>query len=165
MANSNPRTPAGYAGMKGTQNKQGIVRFAKSAEVLAGSLKDVAVSPSTLAEKLAAPGAIGSTTPAAATFTSAQINDILSIDGGAATDFIGQATLAAGTVTVLNTNIAATDKILVSRHGINGSTALGVFDVAITPATSFTITSLKVADATTETNDTSIVDYVIIRQA
>ncbi len=84
--------------------------------------------------------------------------------GGAVTDFIGQATLNTGTVTVLNTNIAAADKIFVSRQGINGSTALGVFNVAITPATSFSITALKTSDATTETNDASIVDYFIVRQ-
>lgn len=88
----------------------------------------------------------------------------LRVHGGAATDFIGAATLVAGTVTVLNTNIAATDKIMVSRRGINGSTALGVFDVAITAATSFSITSLNPTDATTQTNDTSIVDYLIVRQ-
>lgn len=86
------------------------------------------------------------------------------IEGGAVTDFIGQATLVAGTVTVANTNIAAADKIFVQRQGINGSTALGVFDVAITPATSFSITARNPTDATTQTNDTSIVDYVIIRQ-
>lgn len=88
----------------------------------------------------------------------------LRVEGGAVTDFIGQATLALGTVTVLNTNIAAGDKIFVSRQGINGSTALGVFDVAITPATSFSITALNPTDATTQTNDTSIVDYFIVRQ-
>lgn len=88
----------------------------------------------------------------------------LQIQGGAVTDFIGQATLTAGTVTVLNTNIAAGDKIYLSRQGINGSTALGVFDYAITPATSFVITSRNPTDATTQTNDVSIVDYVIVRQ-
>lgn len=88
----------------------------------------------------------------------------LQVHGGAVTDFIGQATLASGTVTVSNTNIAAADKVLVQRRGINGSTALGLFNVAISAATSFTITALKPADATTETNDASIVDYVIVRQ-
>lgn len=88
----------------------------------------------------------------------------LQMEGGAVTDFIGQATLTAGTVTVLNTNIAAGDKIMVSRQGINGSTALGVFDVAITPATSFSITARNPTDATTQTNDVSIVDYFIVRQ-
>src|SRR5690606_1546480 len=84
--------------------------------------------------------------------------------GGAVTDFIGQATLTAGTVTVLNTNIAATDRIFVTRSSKNGSTAYGVFEVVITPATNFVITACKPADTTTETNDTSIVDYLIVRQ-
>jgi len=88
----------------------------------------------------------------------------LRVKGGAVTDFIGQATLTAGTVSIANTNIAAGDKVMVSRQGINGSTALGVFDVAIVAATSFSITARKTADATTETNDISIVDYFIVRQ-
>lgn len=86
------------------------------------------------------------------------------IEGGAVTDFIGSATLVAGTVTVANTNIAATDVILVTREGINASTALGVFNTAITPATSFTITALNPTDGTTQANDVSTVKYVIIRQ-
>lgn len=88
----------------------------------------------------------------------------LRVNGGAATDFIGQATLVAGTVTVANTNIDAGDRILVTRSDLNGSTALGVFDVSITPSTSFTIDSRKPADATIETNDISVVDYFIVRE-
>lgn len=88
----------------------------------------------------------------------------LRVHGGAATDFIGQATLSLGTVTILNTNIAAGDKVIVSRRGINGSTALGVFDVTVNAGVSFVITARKPADATAETNDISIVDYFIVRQ-
>ncbi len=89
----------------------------------------------------------------------------LQLHGGAATDFIGQTTLSAGvSPAIANTNIAAGDKVFLSRRGINGSTALGEFDVAITPTTSFQITARKPADATTETGDTSIVDYFIVRQ-
>lgn len=88
----------------------------------------------------------------------------LRVHGGAVTDFIGQATLTAGVATVLNTNIAAGDKVVVSRRGINGSTALGVFDVTVSAGVSFVITARKPADATTETNDISIVDYFIVRQ-
>lgn len=83
--------------------------------------------------------------------------------GGAATDFIGQATLVNGVATVLNTNIAATDRVFVSRTAKNASTAYGVFQTVITPATNFVITSCK-SDTTTETNDQSTVDYIIIRQ-
>ncbi len=88
----------------------------------------------------------------------------LRVEGGAVTDFIGQATLVAGTVTIANTNIAAGDRVFVSRSDLNGSTALGLFDVSITPATNFIIDSRKPADATIETNDVSIVDYFIVRQ-
>lgn len=89
----------------------------------------------------------------------------LQVHGGAATDFIGQTTLVAGvSPDIANTNIAATDKIFISRQGVNASTALGVFDVAITPSTKFVITARKPADATTETGDASTVDYFIVRQ-
>lgn len=89
----------------------------------------------------------------------------LQVEGGAVTDFIGQATLVAGTVTVANTNIAATDKVLVAREGVGASTALGVLDVSISAGASFTITSLQPATpAATETNDVSIVNYFIVRQ-
>lgn len=83
--------------------------------------------------------------------------------GGAVTDFIGTATLTNGTVTVLNTNIATTDRIMVTRSAKNGSTAYGTFEVVKSAATNFVITSCK-SDTTTETGDQSTVDYVIVRQ-
>jgi hypothetical protein len=90
----------------------------------------------------------------------------LRVHGGAATDFIGQVTLTAGTVTVLNTNIAATDRIFLSRASLNSSTALGQLTVtAQTASTSFVITAVSAADgATTITGDTSKVNYFIVRQ-
>ena len=87
----------------------------------------------------------------------------LRVEGGAVTDFIGQAVLVNGTVTVANTNIAATDRILVTRTAKNASIAYGTFQVVITAATNFIITSCK-SDTTTETNDVSTVDYFIVRQ-
>ncbi|MGD8326453.1 MAG: hypothetical protein PVF65_06025 [Sphingomonadales bacterium] len=88
----------------------------------------------------------------------------LHVKGGAVTDFIGQATLASGTVTVANTNIAAGDRIICTRSSINGSTALGVLITSISAATSFTITAVQPGTpGSTETNDTSIVDYFIVR--
>lgn len=89
----------------------------------------------------------------------------LRVHGGAVTDFIGQATLTNGTVTVANTNIAATDRIFVNRTAVNASSALGVFKTVITAATNFVITACKPADATTETGDASTIDYFIVRQA
>lgn len=97
-------------------------------------------------------------------FALSNVATFFSMNGGAVTDFIGQATLANGTVTVANTNIAAGDRIFVSRSAKNGSTAYGVFETVITPATNFVITACKPADTTTETGDTSIVDYIIFRQ-
>lgn len=86
----------------------------------------------------------------------------LRVKGGAATDFIGDSVLVAGTVTILNTNIAAGDQVYVTRYDINGSTAIGMFETTITPATSFTINARK-ADATIEANDVSKVKYFIVR--
>lgn len=86
------------------------------------------------------------------------------VKGGAATDFIGTATLVAGEATVLNTNIAATDRIFVNRSAVNASTALGVFKVVKTASTNFVITACKPADGTTETGDASTVEYFIVRQ-
>ncbi len=83
--------------------------------------------------------------------------------GGAVTDFIGQATLISGTVDIANTNIAATDRIIVTRTAKNGSTAYGTPLITITASTKFNITACK-SDTTTETNDASTFDYIIIRQ-
>ncbi|MFI0477773.1 MAG: hypothetical protein ACH349_01420 [Candidatus Rhabdochlamydia sp.] len=88
----------------------------------------------------------------------------LRVKGGAVTDFIGTATLTNGVATVLNTNIAATDRIFVERSAVNASSALGVFKVVKNAATSFVITACKPADATTETGDASTVEYFIVRQ-
>jgi hypothetical protein len=86
------------------------------------------------------------------------------IEGGAATDFIGTATLAEGTVTVAHTGITAADRIMVTRSDINGSTALGVLEVVKTPSTNFVINARNPADGTIQTNDESVVEYVITRQ-
>lgn len=89
----------------------------------------------------------------------------LQMNGGAVTDFIGTATLVAGTVTVANTNIAATDRIFIQRQSVNSSTAIGNLTYSISAATSFTITSVQdAAPGSTETNDVSIVMYFIVRQ-
>lgn len=88
----------------------------------------------------------------------------LQVEGGAVTDFIGQATLSSGTVTVANTNIAATDRIFCTVSDINGSTTMGVLTTSITASTSFTITAVQVGTpASAETGDSSIVDYFIVR--
>ena len=82
----------------------------------------------------------------------------------AATNSIGIGTLSSGTVTIANTNIASGDVILITRTGINGSTALGEFTYAITGSTNFVVTSVQAGTlASTQTNDNSTFAYVIIR--
>lgn len=89
----------------------------------------------------------------------------LRVHGGAATDFIGTATLVAGTVTIANTNIAATDRIFIQRTAANASTTLGELTYTISGATSFTVTSLILGTpASTQTADVSSFTYFIVRQ-
>ena len=89
----------------------------------------------------------------------------LQIEGGAATDFIGTATLVSGTVTVANTNIAATDRIIPFLISANASTVLGRLTYTISAGTSFTITSKDPSTpANTLTGDVSTVGYLIVRQ-
>lgn len=89
----------------------------------------------------------------------------LRVEGGAATDFIGTGTLTAGTVTIANTNIAATDRIFLSRTAANASTALGMLTYTISAGASFTVTALETATpADTEVNDVSSFAYFIVRQ-
>lgn len=153
--------------------QRGTVELATDAEAVTGTDADRAITAAALTARLAAPGAIGGTTPAAGSFTTVTASGNITLNGnatqlqaqgGAATDFIGTATLTAGTVTVLNTNIAAGDRIFVERSAVNASTALGVFKVVKTPATNFVITACNPTDGSTETNDVSTVDYFIVRE-
>ena len=74
---------------------------------------------------------------------------------------VGTATLISGTVTVANATITASSVIQVTRSSVNSSSALGTFVVTRAAGTSFTITSRK-DDATTETNDNSIVQFLVV---
>lgn len=86
------------------------------------------------------------------------------MEGGAATDFIGTATLVMGTVTVMNTNIAANDQIFLQHVTDNGSTALGTLVYTILPGTSFNIRAADAGGpAVTEVSDLSTVSYHIVR--
>lgn len=89
----------------------------------------------------------------------------ISYNGGAATDFIGSGTLTAGTVTIANTNIAATDRILVQRTAANASTTLGMLSYTISAGASFTVNSLIVGTpGSVETGDASSFVYFIVGQ-
>lgn len=85
------------------------------------------------------------------------------MNGGAATDFIGTATLIAGQAVVLNTNIAAGDRIMITRTALNASPALGFLIYTISAGVSFTVDSYSEAGAAAVT-DISSFSYVIVRQ-
>lgn len=87
----------------------------------------------------------------------------ISMNGGAATDFIGTGTLVAGTVTIANTNIAAGDRIMITRSALNASPALGTLIYTISAGASFTVDSFNDSGAAA-TTDVSSFTYVIFRQ-
>jgi len=87
----------------------------------------------------------------------------ISMNGGAATDFIGTATLIGGQATILNTNIAAGDRIMITRSALNASPALGFLLYTINAGVSFVVDSLSAAGAAVAT-DVSSFTYVIVRQ-
>lgn len=161
--------------------QRGSLETSTDAESVTGSSTAVAVTPASLTARLAAPGAIGGTTPAAGAFTTVTASgDItttagnvivsgaakqLRVEGGAVTDFIGTGTLVNGVLAIANTNIAAGDRIFLQRTAVNASTALGMLTYAISAATSFTVTAIETATpADTEVNDQSSFSYFIVRQ-
>jgi hypothetical protein len=88
----------------------------------------------------------------------------LSIKSGANAR-IGQATLALGTFAVVNTSVTANTRVFVTRVSINGSTAVGTLEAVPTAGVGFTINALTPATAAVETDDLSIVDWVLIESA
>lgn len=158
----------------------GIAELATTAEAVAGTDDARIMTPKKVADVFAAPPELGSGTPAAVSATtvtgSGDIettagNVVISgagnhvqIETGAVTDFAGTGTLASGTVTIANTNIAAGDLIFLQRIDINGSSAIGNLTYSISAATSFTVTSVSDASpGSTETNDVSNFAYWIVR--
>ena len=77
----------------------------------------------------------------------------------------GTGTLVAGTLTISNTLVTADCVILLTRQGVNASTALGELAVtAKTSGTSFVVTSLQ-SGGTTQTGDLSTFCWMIIQNA
>ena len=88
----------------------------------------------------------------------------LVVTGGAATDFIGSGVLVNGTVTILNTNIAVNDVVLITRVSGAASTTLGELSVVITANTNFVVNSLQTAvPGSIESNDVSTFTYFIVK--
>jgi hypothetical protein len=68
-------------------------------------------------------------------------------------------------VTIANTNIAANDRIFLSRIATNGSVTLGELTYSISAGASFTVTSVILGTpASTQTADVSSFAYIIVRQ-
>ena len=78
--------------------------------------------------------------------------------------FAGTATLVAGTIAIANTNILSTDLILVTRSSKNGSTNLGYLEAVANAGVGLRINSYD-GTAAIQTNDNSIVSYMVIRSA
>jgi len=77
----------------------------------------------------------------------------------------GTGTLVAGTLTISNSLVTADCVILLTRQGVNASTALGELAVtAKTAGTSFVVTSLQ-SGGTTQTGDLSTFCWMIIQNA
>lgn len=85
----------------------------------------------------------------------------LAVEGGAATDFIGTATLTNGTVTVAHTGITAADRVFAIKITQAG-TESGVLETVVTASTNFVVNSRKVD--TTLADDDSDIAYFIVRQ-
>lgn len=79
---------------------------------------------------------------------------------------MGTATLSSGTVTISNTSVTANTRIFLNRYSVNSSSALGLLSVGtVSASTSFVINALKEADATVQTNDVSIVHWLLVEPA
>ncbi len=77
---------------------------------------------------------------------------------------IGQSTLVAGTKAVANTSVTANTRVFLTRSSINASVALGTLESVINAGVGFTINSYDAA-AALETDDVSIIDWVLVESA
>ena len=75
---------------------------------------------------------------------------------------LGSDTLVLGTVTVTNSAVTVNSKILLSRDGLNASTAIADLHVTNILAGSFVVTSTRHNTLATETGDLSTFNYLII---
>ena len=78
---------------------------------------------------------------------------------------IGQTTLVLGTKSVANTSVTANTRVFLTRSSAGASTALGVLEAVINAGVGFTVTSYTPATAVVETNDISVIDWVLVESA
>lgn len=159
-----------------TTTVQGKVRLATDAEAVTGTVNtNVAIIPSSLTARLAAPGPIGGTTPGSGAFTTLSAtstitagttitatlgaitatngnlvlgtagNKILIAEGANASAGLSDA-MVAGAVTVATTASSATARIFYSRATTGGTT--GNISITAQDGTGFTLTS----ESNTETS-------------
>lgn len=78
---------------------------------------------------------------------------------------IGQSTLVLGTKAVANTSVTANTRVFLSRSSKAASTAVGVLEAVINAGVGFTINSYTPATAAVETNDVSVIDWMLVESA
>jgi len=164
-----------------TTTVPGVVELATNAEAVTGTATtNLAIIPASLTARLAAPGAIGGTTPAAGTFTSVTANgnitknaagnkDVYTSVGSSAAagaNSAGTATLVGGTVTIATTAVTASSLIRLYRQSVGATGAAATGNLSrgtIVAGTSFVINSVSAADATAlATTDVSVVFWEIV---
>lgn len=154
-----------------TTSQKGVGILSSDAQAVTGTGTTQAVTPHALTARLAAPGAIGGTTPAAGTFTAvtattgdivATLGDIVATNGnlvlgtagnkieiatGANASVGTSAAMVAGAVTVATTACSATAKVFYSRATLGG--AAGHVSITAQDGTGFTLTSGSATETST----------------
>lgn len=154
-----------------TTSQKGVGILSSDAQAVTGTGTTQAVTPAALTARLAAPGAIGGTTPAAGTFTAvtattgdivATLGDIVATNGnlvlvtagnkveiatGANASTGVSAAMVAGAVTVATTACSATAEVFYSRATLGG--AAGHVSITAQDGTGFTLTSGSATETST----------------
>lgn len=154
-----------------TTSQKGVGILSSDAQAVTGTGTTQAVTPAALTARLAAPGAIGGTTPAAGTFTAvtattgdivATLGDIVATNGnlvlvtagnkveiatGANASTGTSAAMVAGAVTVATTACSATAEVFYSRATLGG--AAGHVSITAQDGTGFTLTSGSATETST----------------
>jgi len=169
-----------------SETVSGIGELSTNVEAAAQLATNKALVPSNMPSIMAAPGVIGGTTPAAATFTTLVSNTSVQAVGNitlvaagsklnrtsvasttaAGANSIGTVTLVAGVSTIATTAVTATSIIQLFRQGVGatGAAALGFLSTSnIVVGTSFDIRAVQPANAgAVQASDVSIIAWEII---
>jgi len=138
-----------------TTTVPGVVELATNAEAVTGTATtNLAIIPASLTARLAAPGAIGGTTPAAGSFTTLSHGKeaVTGMASGSAAGaaFAGTVALVAGTITVSSTAVTANSVIRLTCQALGTVTAPSALCAsAKVTGTSFTILASQNTDTST----------------